>query len=485
MPSVALKLAACTLLLSYAATAHQANSRTIQDHPRVALVIGNSNYEAGWSPLPNAATQANEMARTLQTLGFSVYGDRALLSLDKQHFKSSINEFIDHIPDGAFIWVYYNGHGEQDAGDNYLIPVDAGRDWSGKLAIYGINLQSDILDKLKAKNIYAAVFVVDACRNISGDDHGMNAPQSTLPQNTLIAFAGQANLSVAGDNPYSDRLLVHMAEQGLSLNEIFGKTYGDVVRAQKGQYPTVYGLLEQDVYLIPADKIEDWNFSDVPDKDSSSPSEGDPWVRAQPYLEKHGIAAESISDGEVTFIAPDIPYGRPDTPHTGTAFGISAEGQKILRQEHCKTHDGIVSFVLRFDHPIKSLSFTRAQANAQTESGIVLPGWDAIAFDPTGRQIDPQVPEPVVDLQGHVVSHQGRRVGEDMIRHFGTGQVGPVTYTLSGPDIQSIKFSSDNRGPEGRRFAAYDSVQISELKITSGPTVIIDPETKLLKQIIW
>ena len=87
---------------------------------RLALVIGNSDYELGGS-LKNPVNDANIMATTLEELGFDVIKKT---NVDKQALESSILDFWRKQADYNISLFYYAGHGVQVEGVNYLLPVD-------------------------------------------------------------------------------------------------------------------------------------------------------------------------------------------------------------------------------------------------------------------------------------------------------------------------------------------------------------------------
>src|SRR3984893_17344252 len=90
---------------------------------RIALVIGNANYQAG--ALPTTANDAGLIAQTLQAAGFAVTGAR---DLDQETLRRTFREFLDKAssagPD-TVAFVYLSGYGLQLEGENYFAPVDA------------------------------------------------------------------------------------------------------------------------------------------------------------------------------------------------------------------------------------------------------------------------------------------------------------------------------------------------------------------------
>ena len=90
---------------------------------RIALVIGNADYQAG--PLQTSANDAGLLAQTLQAAGFDVVGAR---DLDQDSLRRAFRDFLDKAsasgPD-TVAFVYLGGYGLRLEGENYFVPVDA------------------------------------------------------------------------------------------------------------------------------------------------------------------------------------------------------------------------------------------------------------------------------------------------------------------------------------------------------------------------
>jgi uncharacterized caspase-like protein len=84
----------------------------IQSHTaaeqRLALVIGNSNYES--SPLRNPVNDASDMALALQRAGFTVVLKK---NTDLQTMEEAIEDFGNKLKLGGVGLFYYAGHGLQ------------------------------------------------------------------------------------------------------------------------------------------------------------------------------------------------------------------------------------------------------------------------------------------------------------------------------------------------------------------------------------
>ncbi len=132
---------------------------------RVALVIGNAVYDND-RQIPNAANDANDVAKALGNLGYKVTiktnlkiaGMRAELG---RFAKSSIGA------DAAVVW--YSGHGQQmreegaENADDYVIPVDAQINRRADVAKNAIRVDTVTTAVTAAKQL--RMVVIDACRN--------------------------------------------------------------------------------------------------------------------------------------------------------------------------------------------------------------------------------------------------------------------------------------------------------------------------------
>ena len=116
-----------------AAANNTASSVADTGEPRVALVIGNSNYQSA-PKLANPGNDAQSMAQMLNSAGFEV---TQAIDLNRDEMVKAVQDFsasvAAHGPKTVAM-VYYAGHGVQVAGENYLIPVDAKVDTPSDLA---------------------------------------------------------------------------------------------------------------------------------------------------------------------------------------------------------------------------------------------------------------------------------------------------------------------------------------------------------------
>ncbi len=92
---------------------------------RVALVIGNKDYKQEGAALQRPVKDADSVAAALRTYRFTLLDNKVHTNLDKNAMKTLLLHFEQTAKGADVALVYYAGHGVQDKGANYLVPVDA------------------------------------------------------------------------------------------------------------------------------------------------------------------------------------------------------------------------------------------------------------------------------------------------------------------------------------------------------------------------
>ncbi|MCA9473211.1 MAG: caspase family protein [Nitrospirales bacterium] len=234
-------------------TAAAARNTTTQK--RTALVIGNSHYDVG--VLRNPANDAQDIARTLEQLGFHV-----TLSIDatQEQMETAISEFGRSLYLGGVGLFYYAGHGVQVDGENYLIPVRARIESESDVRYRGVHV-GQILGKMgEARNGFN-VIILDACRDnpfarsFRSSTRGLAVVRDAAPQGTLIAYAtSPGNVASDGDESnglYTKHLLQNMVTPNLSIEQVFKRVLQGVERETNGkQTPWTSSSFSGDFYFV-------------------------------------------------------------------------------------------------------------------------------------------------------------------------------------------------------------------------------------------
>ena len=223
---------------------------------RIALVVGNANYQAG--ALPTPANDAGLIAQTLQAAGFDVVGVR---DLDQDSLRRTFRDFIAKVsaagPDTVSL-VYLSGYGLQLEGENYFVPTDANIARDANVSAEALRL-SDYTKPLAALGIKASIVILDAARANpfakSGPPLAGGLALVEPEPGTLIAFnatPGTVAQNEAGPySSYAQALAEMMREGGLPVTDLFARIRLRVNEMTKGaQVPWNASKLQAPFYFF-------------------------------------------------------------------------------------------------------------------------------------------------------------------------------------------------------------------------------------------
>ena len=221
---------------------------------RVALVIGNSNYQ-NVPRLPNPLADASAIAQMFKDAGFEFVDLQ--IDVGDLEFKRALRRFADVANDSDMAIVFFAGHGIELQGTNYMIPIDAKLADERDAPDEAIALDRIVEAVDGAKRL--RLIIVDACRDnpfsvsMKRNVATRNASRGLAriePQasNTLIAYAARAG-STAEDgygkhSPLTTALLHNLTVPGLDIRLAFGRIRDEVIKiTDNRQEPFVYGSL--------------------------------------------------------------------------------------------------------------------------------------------------------------------------------------------------------------------------------------------------
>src|SRR5512138_1774803 len=157
---------------------------------RVALIIGNSNYE-NVARLANPANDAALMAETFKSAGFDKVDLRRDLKISDM--RRALREFVDNSHEADVAVVYFAGHGIEVDGSNYLVPVDAVLERDVDIYDEALSLDRVMVSVEPARQL--RLVILDACRDnpfarsmkhtLASRAVGRGLPRSRRPARTL------------------------------------------------------------------------------------------------------------------------------------------------------------------------------------------------------------------------------------------------------------------------------------------------------------
>uniref|UniRef100_A0A8C0MUI2 Paracaspase n=1 Tax=Canis lupus familiaris TaxID=9615 RepID=A0A8C0MUI2_CANLF len=136
------------------------NKEQTADQPlakdKVALLIGNMNY---WEhpKLKAPLVDVYELTNLLRQLDFKVV---SLLDLTEYEMRNAVDEFLLLLDKGVYGLLYYAGHGYENFGNSFMVPVDAPNPYRSENCLCVQN----ILKLMQEKETGLNVFLLDMCR---------------------------------------------------------------------------------------------------------------------------------------------------------------------------------------------------------------------------------------------------------------------------------------------------------------------------------
>jgi hypothetical protein len=224
--------------------------------PRVALVIGNSNY-VNAPKLANPGHDAQSMAELLNSAGFDVISATDLGQNDMIEVLRDFSTKVAARGPNTVAMVYYAGHGVQLAGENYLIPVDANITTPADLVGNSVRLV-DVMGTLETTPSRMRIVVLDACRNnpfpnVSDAGHGLAIVDA--PNGSIVGYSTAPGMPAQdGDNghsPYTNAFLRLAREPNLPIEQLFKRVRLEVNSSTNGrQTPWESSSLTSDFYFF-------------------------------------------------------------------------------------------------------------------------------------------------------------------------------------------------------------------------------------------
>jgi hypothetical protein len=209
-----------------------------KDEKRYALVIGNSDYKFV-SPLRNVENDANDIAEELKKSGFEVI---KVINGDYNQMRDAFRKFHERLATGpkdqTVGLFYYAGHGIQNQGENYLVPVEANVQYEDDIPRTCMPVQRIVMANMERSNSRINILILDACRN-NPFPSGYRSAESGLAEirrakGSFIAYA-TAPGSVASDGTgrnglYTQELLNAMRKPGITIEQVFKEVRKNVLR---------------------------------------------------------------------------------------------------------------------------------------------------------------------------------------------------------------------------------------------------------------
>lgn len=223
---------------------------------RFAFLLGNSDYVNTPSLKNRPLEDINAIATSLKELDFTIH---SVSNLSRIGLLDSLDNFVAEAHHADMIFFYYAGHGIQNSGKNYLVPVDAKFRTRTDIAPRAVEIQY-IINKLEESNPKCKIIVLDACRNeafpvLSADSRGdelrgfspIMGVSVAKGVGTYIVNATQANQTAANDGIFAKELASALG-RGKTISEVFRKVRTKIVELSGShQEPEINDKLTEEI----------------------------------------------------------------------------------------------------------------------------------------------------------------------------------------------------------------------------------------------
>ncbi|MCK1722689.1 caspase family protein [Bradyrhizobium sp. 141] len=206
---------------------------------RVALVIGNANYQNA-PQLANPDDDAQSMAQFLNSAGFDVVSATDLTQNDMLRVVQDFSAKVASRGPNTVAMVYYAGHGVQLAGENYLVPVDAKVSNPTELVSNSVRLV-DVMSTLETIPSRMRIVILDACRNNpfpSVNDAGRGLAIVDAPNGSIVGYStapgAEALDGTGGHSPYTQAFLNVAREPNVPIEQLFKRVRLQVNQTTSG-----------------------------------------------------------------------------------------------------------------------------------------------------------------------------------------------------------------------------------------------------------
>ena len=224
-------------------TITRAKYNELVQEPKVALVIGNKNYEQDSLTYP--IVDATKIKKFLEGRGFKVI--YALDVKTKGKLRALINQFIGSIQKDGVGLFYFSGHGMSAYHQNYLIPTK-NSSIADDADIEDIGLSVGyLLRKLEKKGNRLNIVMLDACRNTLGKGSS-SALGGDSAEGVFIAYATAEGKRAKDNGLFASSFVENAKIRGLTVEEVF-KRVRKRIKYATGQTPFTNSGIVGDFYF--------------------------------------------------------------------------------------------------------------------------------------------------------------------------------------------------------------------------------------------
>jgi tetratricopeptide (TPR) repeat protein len=218
-----------------------------KNEKRYALVIGNAKYKSV-APLKNSANDASDIAAELERSNFEVI---KVIDGDYNKMREAFTKFHEKLSNGpkdqTIGLFYYAGHGLQNEGENYLVPIEANIKYDDDIPRMCLPMHRVVLANMERSSTRMNIVIMDACRNnpfpsSARDIGGGGLAEIKRAKGSFIAYATSPGATASdGDGRnglYTQELLKALKKPGRTIEQVFKEVRQNVLKLSEDKQNT-------------------------------------------------------------------------------------------------------------------------------------------------------------------------------------------------------------------------------------------------------
>jgi len=205
---------------------------------RVALLVGNANYDNPELTLLNPVNDVIALDEALSALGFDII---TAIDQDRASIEAALLEFQDAAAGADMAVFFFAGHGVQINGENHLIARDFDQLDNQSLQNSSLTM-SQITQAFDVAKPDIGIVILDACRNnpfVASGQVTEGLARSRGGAGLLIAYAtdpGNVAYDGVGENSiFTKAIIDNIATPGIDVRIMFGRVRQQVILESRGQ----------------------------------------------------------------------------------------------------------------------------------------------------------------------------------------------------------------------------------------------------------
>ena len=223
-----------------------------------ALLIANNNYGGSIPNLEKPVTEARDLKRALESIGFNVI---IVENANRESMEDALLNFRKKCEkEGGIAFFHYGGHAVQIDGVLYLIPVSTKVEDATEASVKCVNVGN----VMKCMQGDANVIVFDTARNNpfppenSGSSKrrvtGFGTSKNRFPDSSIVVYSAESD-AIPLDGVFTPILIEHITEKNVNVEDLLSKVCREVSKKTEGkQNPCVYSQMLFHIYLAGKNK---------------------------------------------------------------------------------------------------------------------------------------------------------------------------------------------------------------------------------------